>query len=39
MMTFNGYKFWVLMVDVIQMNTLSTLLQFLELYKLIMLNL
>jgi len=38
-MTFNGYKFWVLMVDVIQMNTLSTLLQFLELYKLIMLNL
>jgi hypothetical protein len=39
MMAFTGYKFQVFIVNIIQMNTLTTLLQFLELYKLIMLNL
>jgi hypothetical protein len=38
-MTFAGYTFEVFMARVTQMNTLTTLLQFLELYKLIVLNL
>jgi len=38
-MTLTGYKFQVFIASVIQMITLTTLLQFLELYKLNMLNL